>query len=323
MDQHLPRLHPARDSEDSHHTAAKNQTAKQQQTATTPAAATNAADKGGSLAHVPRPPQRRNRPALSCVQCRARKIRCDRNEPCASCIKSKASICTYEGARRPKPRQWEISPASSPAAGTGTGSSNNSTEELVSRSVLDLPSAHQIVAPPPAQWSSHAPSNGYSYAGSATFGPSGLTPDSVSASSPAVPRPEGSSSGPPLSPYGVASELATRVLQLEHQLSEAMKDRAPLPPTATEHGVLAKSRYLGSSHWMNSTRLVSLGLFLATVLLSFLPRTMGGGDEEQKKGTRRHRESLDVCDDVPRQIDCLLSPSAPTYTIDCSSFPWS
>ncbi|KAK4183413.1 putative transcription factor [Podospora australis] len=55
-------------------------------------------------------PRRRNRPALSCIQCRTRKIRCDRNEPCSSCLKSKIVNCTYEESRR-KPRLWRLSPA--------------------------------------------------------------------------------------------------------------------------------------------------------------------------------------------------------------------
>ncbi|KAK4175269.1 hypothetical protein QBC36DRAFT_27526 [Triangularia setosa] len=69
-------------------------------------------------------PRRRNRPALSCIQCRTRKIRCDRNEPCASCLKSKIVNCTYEEARRPKPRLWRLSPAP-----TAAQSDNSPTAE--------------------------------------------------------------------------------------------------------------------------------------------------------------------------------------------------
>ncbi|KAH6652057.1 hypothetical protein BKA67DRAFT_345316 [Truncatella angustata] len=38
--------------------------------------------------------RRRRRPALSCVQCRRRKIKCDRGDPCAHCLTAK-SQCTY------------------------------------------------------------------------------------------------------------------------------------------------------------------------------------------------------------------------------------
>jgi hypothetical protein len=41
-------------------------------------------------------PTRSHRPALSCVQCRRRKIKCDRNVPCGPCSRAKnASFCLY------------------------------------------------------------------------------------------------------------------------------------------------------------------------------------------------------------------------------------
>ncbi|KAI2468611.1 hypothetical protein F4781DRAFT_422513 [Annulohypoxylon bovei var. microspora] len=39
--------------------------------------------------------RRRRRPALSCLECRRRKIKCNRNEPCAHCIASKLQ-CNYK-----------------------------------------------------------------------------------------------------------------------------------------------------------------------------------------------------------------------------------
>ncbi|TAQ85283.1 hypothetical protein B7494_g6386 [Chlorociboria aeruginascens] len=49
-----------------------------------------------TLANPPAPRKRR-RPALSCVQCRRRKIKCDRLFPCSHCLQSKdsANSCTY------------------------------------------------------------------------------------------------------------------------------------------------------------------------------------------------------------------------------------
>jgi hypothetical protein len=41
-------------------------------------------------------PKRRRRPALSCLACRRRKIKCDRASPCARCI-STSTQCTYRG----------------------------------------------------------------------------------------------------------------------------------------------------------------------------------------------------------------------------------
>jgi hypothetical protein len=42
------------------------------------------------------PPRKRRRPALSCVECRRRKIKCDRNVPCTQCTQSKSASCTYK-----------------------------------------------------------------------------------------------------------------------------------------------------------------------------------------------------------------------------------
>ncbi|PMD46101.1 hypothetical protein L207DRAFT_628704 [Hyaloscypha variabilis F] len=41
------------------------------------------------------PPRKRRRPALSCVECRRRKIKCDRRMPCSHCMQLKSTICTF------------------------------------------------------------------------------------------------------------------------------------------------------------------------------------------------------------------------------------
>lgn len=41
------------------------------------------------------PPRKRRRPALSCFECRRRKIKCDRNYPCNHCVQSKIQNCNY------------------------------------------------------------------------------------------------------------------------------------------------------------------------------------------------------------------------------------
>lgn len=45
------------------------------------------------------PIRKRRRPALSCVECRRRKVKCDRNSPCGQCRAHKSSVCTYAVAR--------------------------------------------------------------------------------------------------------------------------------------------------------------------------------------------------------------------------------
>lgn len=42
------------------------------------------------------PLQKRRRPALSCIPCRLRKLKCDRRMPCSRCVKSSNAVCSYE-----------------------------------------------------------------------------------------------------------------------------------------------------------------------------------------------------------------------------------
>ncbi|KAK3484905.1 uncharacterized protein B0T23DRAFT_327553 [Neurospora hispaniola] len=53
-------------------------------------------------------PKRRNRPAVSCIPCRGRKIKCDKQKPCESCVKSKyiKGPCRYDKSRLPKEKRW-------------------------------------------------------------------------------------------------------------------------------------------------------------------------------------------------------------------------
>ncbi|KAJ6780976.1 hypothetical protein PWT90_05401 [Aphanocladium album] len=48
--------------------------------------------------------KKRRRPPLSCEQCRRRKIKCDRAEPCNHCVRSRTESCTYVPTQNPKSR---------------------------------------------------------------------------------------------------------------------------------------------------------------------------------------------------------------------------
>jgi hypothetical protein len=45
------------------------------------------------------PAKRRRRPAVSCVECRVRKVKCDRDKPCGACTRIKSATCTYRPLR--------------------------------------------------------------------------------------------------------------------------------------------------------------------------------------------------------------------------------
>ncbi|KAI3326757.1 hypothetical protein HD806DRAFT_520493 [Xylariaceae sp. AK1471] len=73
--------------------------------------------------------QKRNRPPVSCLLCRTRKVKCDRQQPCERCIKSgEASFCEYAPRAARKPRGSE--PRGQPEART--------KPEAVSRPVLQV-----------------------------------------------------------------------------------------------------------------------------------------------------------------------------------------
>lgn len=54
-----------------------------------------AAASASGPAVAPQGKKKRRRPALSCEQCRRRKIRCDRLQPCSHCVKSNIPDCHY------------------------------------------------------------------------------------------------------------------------------------------------------------------------------------------------------------------------------------
>jgi hypothetical protein len=129
--------------------------------------------------------KKRRRPALSCEQCRRRKIRCDRLQPCSHCIKSKIPDCSYAPTHVPaswvkkaellhekppsppqprpilpvpEPKEPSAGPSSEDAATTSsrdmvtTGTSKDSSvhylEEKLTQVVTLSPSSREELTPP-------------------------------------------------------------------------------------------------------------------------------------------------------------------------------
>ncbi|ETS84627.1 hypothetical protein PFICI_02652 [Pestalotiopsis fici W106-1] len=76
------------------------------------------------------PERRRRRPAVSCVLCRRRKIKCNRESPCNNCVKSGRNECVYENPPPPAPRQPRSDRMSE--AGTDSQLSLSSTNSIQS-----------------------------------------------------------------------------------------------------------------------------------------------------------------------------------------------
>lgn len=161
--------------------------------------------------------RRRRRPAFSCVQCRARKVRCDRDSPCSQCVKTKSIECTYASVSRvPHVGLHPQPPAPSIPASTPTSTA---------------PSTRGPVPSVPIS------------SGAAQ------TPDSSPSVSSLLQRikqlesqldAESRHSEPDSSRHGSV------------RAGEVDQPRKPCPVRGTHH----KTRFFGQSHWMNGSELV-------------------------------------------------------------------
>jgi hypothetical protein len=173
----------------------------------------------------------------SCVLCRRRKIKCNRESPCNNCVKSGRNECVYENPPPPAPRQQQRGDRMNETAGTDSQPFSSSTSASI-RSVTQ-------------SYASDSASRALTPATSAVG----------SASSPSV-------------AWDIET-LKNRVRQLEGQLSQTslasttQRSGTPVPVNietsttslagtfhihrdhAVVRGVTHKSRQFGQSHWVN------------------------------------------------------------------------
>ncbi|KAL7795159.1 hypothetical protein V8C37DRAFT_374681 [Trichoderma ceciliae] len=192
--------------------------------------------QGAAKAHIANVAgKKRRRPPLSCEQCRKRKVRCDRTQPCTNCVKSNIPSCTYAPYHVPVWRARKLD-------STMAGNRDLAVESTGKASLRNLKAAEPR---PDAQGPDHS---------SLPF----IGIDSISASSSNV---LGSNAGPSSSSSSPNVDwLVARVHQLEEKLSKALRiddapDRPKRCPSAPEtveptEGFVAKSRYFGHSHWI-------------------------------------------------------------------------
>jgi hypothetical protein len=224
-----------------------------------PPSAPPSAPASASSPATPLEPRRRNRPALSCIQCRTRKIRCDRMEPCASCLKSKIVNCTYEEARRPKPRLWRLSPTADPDSPTTDAHFPRFSAGATFAFRPDVPLTSGAAA-------------GLQYATSAASLPGVRSSEtgSVSSSSahPADAAPQAA---------GNTAALEDRVRQLEQQLADALnkRDAGAQAPGASQRpqGAPAASPHDGpcdmDSQWVVKHKFVSAYIYRGSQISYF------------------------------------------------------
>jgi hypothetical protein len=104
--------------------------------------------------------RKRRRPAVACIECRRRKVKCDRAFPCKSCVLG-ASLCTYDGslgsgARDPvHPKVLSLGPADAQHLVQRRASEHEQTHGASSaprnRDHLDLPASADGFGSGPSQ----------------------------------------------------------------------------------------------------------------------------------------------------------------------------
>jgi Fungal Zn(2)-Cys(6) binuclear cluster domain len=209
-----------------------------------PGAAASSGPRG--LVEVPgRTARKRHRPALSCVQCRRRKVKCDRKLPCSQCSQYNNAACAYDDpevvAARGKSDN-QILHDSSTTLGSDQGYGHrNQRQPIVFNTPLTtgLPNLHSRSPTTSVPWSSaplaeHAQSEHNESERSIAVG---------------TPHPDAS-----------IQELRDRVQKLEAIISSS-SNYGPQPENDSHlsstnipklRGNIEKTRFFGMNHWMNT-----------------------------------------------------------------------
>ncbi|KAH6678168.1 hypothetical protein B0J14DRAFT_316481 [Halenospora varia] len=211
------------------------------------------------------PERRRRRPTVSCVLCRRRKIRCNRESPCSNCIRSKNENCVYPENQALQSPRHHI--GRTQAAARGSAVPSHQFREPISTISGDGAS------------STSRESTIASYPLSSTV--TSLTSASTSPSHPSSTRSEDTD----------VESIKDKIRRLEEQLSKATARSTPFPATSSSTNIETKTsslggefhiefesrffgqvqsiprstahkaRLFGQSHWINMAILVSEGIF--------------------------------------------------------------
>jgi hypothetical protein len=181
------------------------------------------------------PAKRRRRPALSCVECRGRKVRCDRKKPCGACTRVRSTTCSY------RPHRAGVrarSPADAPASISDNDdqfyrhSARSSPQSYMSSDAFDTIASRNVT---PVVHSEHE-----------RPGLQPLPPDRSNLNSDSQ-RHSGNSA--------LISSLLERIRSLESKEPSKEGWSASSNLAVRERwgtGQFVKSKFYGQSHWMNA-----------------------------------------------------------------------
>ncbi|KAL5588801.1 hypothetical protein ACKRZS_013535 [Fusarium odoratissimum] len=176
---------------------------------------------GGTVSSAAKTEKKRRRPALSCEQCRRRKIRCDRSLPCVNCVKSKISPCTYAPTHIP---------ASRAKKGTGHAGASDSNSQVPARSAPAIGSTQR-----------QSPSNSSARRTSSSIPSSTVGSNSDASTVDAL--------------AARVKELEQKLAESCY-ITQPAEDKFIQPDdqeaeSAPMKGTVSKTRFFGQSHWMN------------------------------------------------------------------------
>jgi len=196
---------------------------------------------------LPPSTKKRRRPALSCEQCRRRKVRCDRLSPCTTCVQAGNRECSY---------------ASLPHRPVAAG--------LAPQGPPQLPDAGVVMAEtsPSSAASSHLPTSGSGRSvGDEWRNGNVFPPNSIWV---------GDGRNGEDSASLDASVLADRIRHLEWQVESFKRQSSPSVCRSLKEGLpkkvkLEKTRFLGPSHWIHGCCLVCCSPFPNRFQFLFVP----------------------------------------------------
>ena len=192
------------------------------------------------------PAKRRRRPALSCVECRMRKVKCDREKPCGACTRIKSATCTF---RPTRPGIRSERSERSTEDDTSTGHSNDQDQEHPARS-----------SPQPPESSDDFDAMINRYVAPGLLGERSGKLKSLPTDRP----PFNLNSHSDTAQASIISSLWDRIRGLEEKLASATLNEHPRSSTSPKQersgatsGQFVKSKYYGQSHWINAIDPVS------------------------------------------------------------------
>jgi hypothetical protein len=183
----------------------------------------------------------------SCILCRRRKIRCNRETPCSNCAKSKNATCVYRDAIPQPELQGPFGDPTSPDVAALTPSTSTSSNVPIhSRSTATASSTavSTVDGQSPASHVKHPESQ------TTQVEQQGFTIPCLALAGIA-----------PISTFTRNSRVETTTVDFAGKFHFHREQRLPgQQPQAVTRSVTHKTRLFGQSHWVNAVALVSLSV---------------------------------------------------------------